>query len=65
VAIAERTDFLNLQGDAQMTLADVLRVAGRADNATEAARRALVRYDQKGNIVAAGWARDLLVELTD
>jgi tetratricopeptide (TPR) repeat protein len=63
VTIAERTDWLNLQGDAQMALADVLRQAGRADNATEAARRALERYDQKGNVVAAGWARDLLLQL--
>jgi tetratricopeptide (TPR) repeat protein len=65
VTIVEGTDFLTLQGDAQMVLADVLRLAGRADDATEAARRALERYDQKGNIVAAGWARDLLLELTD
>jgi tetratricopeptide (TPR) repeat protein len=63
VAIAEATDWLNLRGDAQMALADVLRLAGRADDATEAARLALDRYEQKGNVVGAGWARDLLLEL--
>jgi tetratricopeptide (TPR) repeat protein len=63
VEIVERTDWLNMQGDAQMALADVLRLAGRGDDATESAGRALERYEQKGNIVAAGWARTLLEDL--
>jgi tetratricopeptide (TPR) repeat protein len=61
VAMAERTDFLNLQGDARMALADILRLAGRADEAADAAQRALEHYEQKGNVVAAGWARDQLL----
>jgi class 3 adenylate cyclase/tetratricopeptide (TPR) repeat protein len=64
VALAQGTDWLNLQGDAQMALADVLRLAGRADDATEAARQAFERYERKGNIVAADWARDMLRKLS-
>jgi tetratricopeptide (TPR) repeat protein len=63
VSIAERTDWLNLQGDAHMALADVLRLVGRLDEAGDAAQRALDRYERKGNIVAMDWARDLLREL--
>jgi tetratricopeptide (TPR) repeat protein len=63
VTIAERTDWLNLQGDAQTTLAEVLWLAGRSDEAADAAQRALDRYEGKGNIVAAGWARTLLEDL--
>jgi predicted ATPase len=64
VTIAESTDWTNLRGDAQMTLADVLRLAGRSDDAIEAARRGLERYERKGNIVAADWARDMLRKLS-
>jgi class 3 adenylate cyclase/tetratricopeptide (TPR) repeat protein len=60
VEIAERTDWLNMQGDAQMALADVLRLAERTEDALDAARAALDRYERKGNVVAAGWARTLL-----
>src|SRR6266508_2270457 len=59
-AIAERTDWRDLQGDAHMAFAEVLRVAGRMDEAADVARGALERYERKGNVVAAGWARDLL-----
>ena len=63
VDIAERTDWLNMQGDAQMALADVLRLAGRKEDALDAARAALDCFERKGNVVAAGWARTLLEEL--
>jgi tetratricopeptide (TPR) repeat protein len=64
VAIAKRTDWLNLQGDAHMALADVIRSAGRQDEAAEAAKEALDRYARKGNVVAEGWARNLLQGLS-
>jgi len=57
--MAERTDWLNLQGDAYMALADVLRSAGRQDDAADAAQQALVSYERKSNIVAAGWAKGM------
>jgi class 3 adenylate cyclase/tetratricopeptide (TPR) repeat protein len=63
VEIAELTDWLNMQGDAQMALADVLRLAERTKDALDAARVALDRYERKGNVVAAGWVRTLLEEL--
>jgi tetratricopeptide (TPR) repeat protein len=63
VEIAELTDWLNMQGDAQMALADVLRLAERSKDALDAARVALDRYERKGNVVAAGWVRTLLEEL--
>ncbi|MGA9161040.1 MAG: hypothetical protein WB297_09290, partial [Actinomycetota bacterium] len=63
VSIAEGTDWLNLQGDAQMALAEVLRLAGRSNEAADAAKQAAERYERKGNVVAAGWARELLLEL--
>lgn len=64
VQMAERTDWLNFQGDVFMDLADVHRLSGRFDEAADASRRALDRYERKGNIVSANWARDLLRELS-
>jgi hypothetical protein len=46
-----------------MTLADVLRHVGRRDEAAAAAEGAVERYERKGNVVGAGWARDLLREV--
>lgn len=39
---------LNLQGDAQMTLAQVLELGRRSGEAADATRRALDRYARKG-----------------
>ncbi len=64
VDIAERTDLLNFQGDAHMALAKVCGLAGRMNEAAEAAESAAERYERKGNVVAAGWAHDLLRELS-
>ena len=47
VAIAERTDGLNYQGDALCDLAEVLQAAGRTDEAAEALEQALDRYERK------------------
>jgi tetratricopeptide (TPR) repeat protein len=63
VDIAERTDFLNFQGDAQMALAKILQLAGRSEEAADAARAAAERYERKGNLVATGWARVLEADL--
>jgi len=53
VAIAERTDGLNLQGDALCDLAKVLAAAGKPDEAGAALQQALARYERKENIVMA------------
>ena len=63
VQIADRTDWLNLQGDAHMALAEVLRLTGRQGDAAEAAGHAVDRFEEKGNVVSAARARALLEEL--
>jgi predicted ATPase len=60
VALAEKTDGLNLQGDAFLNLADTLRAAGRSSDAVRAAERALLLYERKGNLVSAARARGAL-----
>jgi tetratricopeptide (TPR) repeat protein len=60
VDLAARTDHLEEHADALMTLAEVLRRAGRAAEATPALREALRLYEQKGNTVLARRAREAL-----
>jgi tetratricopeptide (TPR) repeat protein len=60
VTLAATTDALNLHGDALMTVAKVLRVAGQPDQAADAAQQALDRYARKGNLVSARTAETLL-----
>jgi tetratricopeptide (TPR) repeat protein len=50
VAIIERTDGLNYQGDALCDLAEVLAAAGRTDEAAAALEQALERYGRKKNL---------------
>jgi tetratricopeptide (TPR) repeat protein len=60
VAIGERTDGLNFQGDALCDLAEVLETAGKAEEAVAALRQALERYERKKNLVMAGRVRERL-----
>jgi class 3 adenylate cyclase/tetratricopeptide (TPR) repeat protein len=60
VDLAARTDHLEEHADALMTLAEVLRRAGRAAEATPALRDALRLYEQKGNTVLARRVREAL-----
>jgi len=53
VAIADRTDWLNLRGDAQICLAGSLAAAGKHDESRRAARAAARLYEAKGNLVSA------------
>jgi class 3 adenylate cyclase/tetratricopeptide (TPR) repeat protein len=53
VDIIETTDGLNYQGDALRDLAEVLRAAGRTDEAAATLEQALERYERKGNVVMA------------
>jgi tetratricopeptide (TPR) repeat protein len=46
-------DHPNIKGDSLVQLADVLRAAGRADEAVAAYSEALALYEQKENLVAA------------
>jgi class 3 adenylate cyclase/tetratricopeptide (TPR) repeat protein len=65
VAIGEGTDILNGQGDASADLAEVLSLAGRAEEAAEALEQALERYERKGNVVSAARMRDRLKSLPE
>ncbi|HEX6539705.1 MAG TPA: adenylate/guanylate cyclase domain-containing protein [Candidatus Dormibacteraeota bacterium] len=58
------TDIIDLQGDALVTLAGVLRAAGDVEGAGAMLRDALALFERKGNLVSAGRARAELAELT-
>jgi hypothetical protein len=53
VELAERTDYLDLRGDAATTLADVLFAAEATGEGGASARAALELYERKGNVVSA------------
>jgi class 3 adenylate cyclase len=63
VAIAMRTDGLNLQGDALCDLAEVLTAAARMDEAAATLEQALERYQRKGNLVSTHRTQERLAEL--
>jgi class 3 adenylate cyclase/tetratricopeptide (TPR) repeat protein len=58
VAIGEETDALDAQGGTYADLAEVMSLAGRTKEATEALEQALARYDRKGNLVMARRTRE-------
>ena len=63
VAIIDRTDGLNFQGDALCDLAEVLTAGGLSEEATAALTQALDRYERKRNLAMARRVRDRLAEL--
>ena len=63
VAIIERTDGLNLQGDALCDLAEVLNAGGRGDEAAGALTQALERYERKRNLATERRVRERLADL--
>jgi tetratricopeptide (TPR) repeat protein len=63
VALSDETDQLDMQGDAYADLAEVLVLADRPEEATEALEQALARYERKEDLVKAGRARDRLAAL--
>jgi ATP/maltotriose-dependent transcriptional regulator MalT len=60
VRLAETTDFLVVRADALLDRSEVLRAAGREDEARQAGDEALALYEQKGAAAAADRARRLL-----
>jgi predicted ATPase/DNA-binding SARP family transcriptional activator/class 3 adenylate cyclase len=60
VRLAEQTDWLDEHADALVDLAEVLRRAGRSEQATPLVHEALRLYEHKGNLVAAEQARTQL-----
>jgi class 3 adenylate cyclase/tetratricopeptide (TPR) repeat protein len=63
VELSEATDFLNMQADVLLDRAEVLRLAGRANETRPSVEGSIALYEQKGNVVAATHARALLSEL--
>ena len=63
VALGERTDALNWQGDALSDLAEVLHVSGQHAEAGATLSQALQRYERKMNLAQAAQTRDRLDEL--
>ena len=62
VALAERTDYLDVHAQAIADLAEVLRLADRPEESGAALEQAIRLYEQKGNVAAARRLRGLLVE---
>jgi tetratricopeptide (TPR) repeat protein len=58
VTIAADSEFVVLHADVLLDLAEVLELAGRPDEASAAAAEAVRIYERKGNVAAAGRARD-------
>jgi tetratricopeptide (TPR) repeat protein len=65
VAIAERTDGIQRQGDALCDLGGVLAAAGRRDEAVAALREARDRYERKQIIPLARRVRERLGALQE
>ncbi|MGH3104976.1 MAG: adenylate/guanylate cyclase domain-containing protein [Gaiellaceae bacterium] len=60
--LAGGTDAPNLQADTLVAHAEVLRLLGHTDDVGRLLREALVRYEAKGNVVAAQRTREALGE---
>ncbi|HEY7660141.1 MAG TPA: adenylate/guanylate cyclase domain-containing protein [Actinomycetota bacterium] len=64
VRLIDETDDPDSQGNARMDLAEVVALAGRAEEAQEVVRRAASSFEAKGNVVSAERARERLAALT-
>ena len=64
VSLAALTDFVNTRADALVDLAQILREAGRLEEANAAVSEGLALYEKKGNSVAAGKTRAHLAVLS-
>jgi class 3 adenylate cyclase/tetratricopeptide (TPR) repeat protein len=63
VELGRKTDCPSWRGDTLMVLAEVLRLAGDPEGASEALREAIDLYDAKENLVLAAAARGLLASI--
>jgi tetratricopeptide (TPR) repeat protein len=59
VALAEKTDLLNTQGDTLADLAEVLALAGRPDEAAAVLEQAAGVFERKGNLASLARVRAL------
>ena len=58
VALAAGSEFVGLHADVLLDLAEVLRLAGRSEDATATTTAAVRLYERKGNVASARRARD-------
>jgi len=65
VAVSEKTEQLDAQGDVYADLAEVLALAGRPKEAAAALGQALGCYERKGNLVSTQRAQARRTELAD
>jgi Flp pilus assembly protein TadD len=63
VDVGDRTDYLDDRGRLWMRLGEVLRTAGKNEEAAGALGRALELWERKGNVVSAERARRELPDL--
>jgi class 3 adenylate cyclase/tetratricopeptide (TPR) repeat protein len=63
VAFATESDFLNSHADALVDQAEVLRLAGRREDASSALESAIGLFEQKGNVLSATTAHAGLDDL--
>ena len=63
IRVTERTQYLTDRAFSFMDLAEVLRLAGRNEEAASAVERAIDLFEQKGNVVCADRARKILEDL--
>jgi class 3 adenylate cyclase/tetratricopeptide (TPR) repeat protein len=63
VSRAEETDQVDIQAEVRADLGEVLRSAGRHEEAARQFERALQLYERKGNVMAARHVRSLMVSL--
>ena len=63
LAIAAGTDWHRMHADALVDLAEVLRLAGRADETAQALREAIELYERKQDLADAKRARSELATL--
>jgi len=65
VALADGSDWLQMQGDARVDLAEVLVAARQNEEAAAALEEAIERYDRKEEVVSARRARERLARLSE
>ena len=61
--LGEPTSYVSFRGEHLLRLGEVLRMAGKTDDASDAFRRATGLFDKKENLVLAARARDELASL--
>ena len=60
VALAGKTEYIDIRGDALLALGEVLHAAGRPGDAADAMRAALTLWEAKGNVAFAARTRRLV-----